>query len=111
MLATDLADYLVLKGIPFREAHDILGNIVKYSTEEDKKLNELSLEEFKKFNQKHPKASQEEQKSFLLTQKDRNISLEQTRKELVRVREFNNFLINKLISTCRYKLVYLIRKI
>ncbi len=51
MLATDLADYLVLKGIPFRLAHDILGKIVKYATEKNKKLNKLSLEEFKNFSE------------------------------------------------------------
>jgi argininosuccinate lyase len=51
MLATDLADYLVTKGIPFREAHNILGKIVKYATDENKKLNNLSLEEFKDFSE------------------------------------------------------------
>jgi len=50
MLATDLADYLVTKGIAFREAHNILGNIVRFATKENKKLNKLSLEEYKKFN-------------------------------------------------------------
>jgi len=51
MLATDLADYLVTKGIAFREAHNILGEIVKYATEENKKLNELNLEEYKNFSE------------------------------------------------------------
>ncbi|MBK7981372.1 MAG: argininosuccinate lyase [Ignavibacteriae bacterium] len=50
MLATDLADYLVLKGIPFRDAHDILGKIVKFATEENKKLNQITLHEFKYFS-------------------------------------------------------------
>lgn len=50
MLATDLADYLVTKGVAFREAHNILGNIVKHATDKNKKLNELSLEEYKNFN-------------------------------------------------------------
>lgn len=50
MLATDLADYLVLKGIPFRDAHDILGKIVKFATEENKKLNQITLHEFKNFS-------------------------------------------------------------
>ncbi|MBK7105703.1 MAG: hypothetical protein IPH62_10505 [Ignavibacteriae bacterium] len=49
MLATDLADYLVKKGIPFRDAHDILGKIVKFATEENKKLNQITLEEYKNF--------------------------------------------------------------
>jgi len=50
MLATDLADYLVKKGIPFREAHNILGEVVKFATEQNKKLNEISLEDYKKFS-------------------------------------------------------------
>lgn len=50
MLATDLADYLVTKGIPFREAHNILGMVIKFATEENKKLNQISVEEYKKFN-------------------------------------------------------------
>jgi argininosuccinate lyase len=51
MLSTDLADYLVTKGIAFREAHNILGKIVKFATEENKKLNQISIEEYKKFNE------------------------------------------------------------
>jgi len=50
MLATDLADYLVTKGISFRDSHNILGKIVRYSSEENKKLNELCLNEYKKFS-------------------------------------------------------------
>jgi len=50
MLATDLADYLVTKGIAFREAHNILGQIVKFATDENKKLNQLSLKEYKNFS-------------------------------------------------------------
>lgn len=50
MLATDLADYLVTKGISFRDSHNILGKIVRYSSEENKKLNELCLSEYKKFS-------------------------------------------------------------
>ncbi|MCB0749631.1 MAG: argininosuccinate lyase, partial [Ignavibacteriae bacterium] len=50
MLATDLADYLVKKGISFREAHNILGKIVKFATDENKKLNELKLTDYKNFS-------------------------------------------------------------
>ena len=50
MLATDLADYLVVKGIPFREAHNIIGEIVKFATDKNKKLNEITVDEYKKFN-------------------------------------------------------------
>ncbi len=51
MLATDLADYLVTKGIAFREAHNILGKIVKFATEGNKKLNQITVEEYKTFNE------------------------------------------------------------
>ncbi|MDM7202666.1 MAG: argininosuccinate lyase, partial [Thermodesulfobacteriaceae bacterium] len=50
LLATELADYLVTKGVPFREAHHITGNIVRYAEERGKKLEELSIDEFKQFS-------------------------------------------------------------
>lgn len=50
LLATELADYLVTKGIPFRKAHHITGEIVLYAEKNGKNLEELSLEEFKKFS-------------------------------------------------------------
>ncbi len=50
LLATELADYLVTKGIPFREAHHITGKIVRFAEDQGKKLEELTLEEFKKFS-------------------------------------------------------------
>ncbi len=49
MTATDLADYLVLKQIPFRKAHAIVGQTVAYCIENGKELQELSLAEFKQF--------------------------------------------------------------
>jgi len=48
--ATDLADYLVVKGVPFREAHEIAGRSVLYCMEQGKSLEDLSLEEFKRFS-------------------------------------------------------------
>ncbi len=48
--ATDIADYLVNKGIPFRTAHKITGSIVKYCIENNKNLDELTIEEFKNFS-------------------------------------------------------------
>ncbi len=51
LLITDVANYLVGKGIPFREAHAIAGNIAMYVIKERKRLEELSLEEFRKFSQ------------------------------------------------------------
>jgi argininosuccinate lyase len=50
MNATDLADYLVNKGVPFRDAHEIVGKIVKYAIENNSSLEDLSLEEFNKFS-------------------------------------------------------------
>jgi len=50
MLATDLADYLVLKGIPFREAHNIIGEIVKFATDNNKLLNQITVKEYKTFS-------------------------------------------------------------
>ncbi|MBF0554689.1 MAG: argininosuccinate lyase [Nitrospirae bacterium] len=49
-LATDLAEYLVTKKMPFREAHEITGNIVKYCIGKSMDLHELTIEEFKKFS-------------------------------------------------------------
>ena len=49
-LATDLADWLVLKNIPFRESHKIVGLVVKYAEEKNVKLDKLSLDELKKIN-------------------------------------------------------------
>ena len=43
--ATDLADYLVRKSVPFRDAHDMVGQAVQLALEKDKALEELSLEE------------------------------------------------------------------
>ena len=51
ILATDLADYLVGKGVPFREAHVIMGRLVQYSVEKGKTLSDLSLSEYKSSSQ------------------------------------------------------------
>lgn len=48
--ATDLADYLVKKGIAFRDAHKILGEMVFYCIDNQKTLEELSIDEMKKFS-------------------------------------------------------------
>jgi argininosuccinate lyase len=44
--ATDAADYLVLKGLPFRDAHEVIGKLVLTCLAQHKSLDELSLEEF-----------------------------------------------------------------
>jgi len=48
--ATDLADYLVIKGMAFRAAHTCVGEVVRYAIEKGKELDELSLEELKSFS-------------------------------------------------------------
>ena len=45
--ATDAADYLVNKGVPFRDAHGIIGQLVLYAISQNKDFDELTLEEFK----------------------------------------------------------------
>lgn len=45
--ATDAADYLVNKGVPFRDAHGIIGRLVLYAIEQNKDLDDLSIDEFK----------------------------------------------------------------
>jgi argininosuccinate lyase len=49
-LATDVAEYLVLKGVPFRLAHQTVGKIVRYCLEEGKELESLTLEELRGFS-------------------------------------------------------------
>lgn len=47
--ATDVADYLVRKGVPFRKAHEIVGKMVVYCIEKGKRLGQLSLDEMRRF--------------------------------------------------------------
>ncbi len=48
--ATDLAEYLVKRGVPFRDSHFIVGRIVRYAEREGKPLRSLSLEELSEFS-------------------------------------------------------------
>jgi argininosuccinate lyase len=50
--ATDLADYLVKKGLPFRDAHEVVGSAVAYGIQHGKDLSECSLEEMKSFDER-----------------------------------------------------------
>jgi argininosuccinate lyase len=52
LVATDLADYFVTKGMPFRQAHEVVGRMVLFALEQNKELHELSLEEMKRFTMK-----------------------------------------------------------
>lgn len=49
--ATDAADYLVKKGVPFRDAHEASGKAVKYCLETEKTLDTMEIEEYKKINE------------------------------------------------------------
>ncbi len=48
--ATDLADYLVRKGLPFRDAHEVVGRAVRAGVESGRDLSELSLDELRQFS-------------------------------------------------------------
>lgn len=48
--ATDAADYLVRKGIPFREAYGVIGAIVKHGLKKDQLLNEIPIEDWQTFH-------------------------------------------------------------
>jgi len=48
--ATDVADYCVRKGLPFRNAHEVVGKTVRYCIEHGKEIDQLSLEEFQQFS-------------------------------------------------------------
>ncbi|HEB82527.1 MAG TPA: argininosuccinate lyase [Gammaproteobacteria bacterium] len=50
--ATDLADYLVRKNLPFRDAHEVVGSAVALGVKEGRDLSELSLEELQQFSDK-----------------------------------------------------------
>jgi len=48
--ATDLADYLVRKGVPFRDAHEVVGKAVRYGVEQGKDLGAMQLDELRQFS-------------------------------------------------------------
>ncbi|MEZ0386928.1 MAG: argininosuccinate lyase [Verrucomicrobium sp.] len=51
LLATDLADYLVLKGVPFRQAHEVIGKLVAHCLTIGRPFPELGLEEYRQFSE------------------------------------------------------------
>ena len=55
LTATDLADYLVLKGVPFRDAHEITGKTVAFCLEKEKNLTDISLPELRKISKRFDK--------------------------------------------------------
>ena len=50
MLATDVADYLVKKGVPFRQAHETVGKIIKYAELNQITIKNIPITVFKRFN-------------------------------------------------------------
>jgi argininosuccinate lyase len=52
MNATDAADYLVRKGIPFRDCHEIIGHIVLYCIQNSTAIEDIPLEKLKEFSDK-----------------------------------------------------------
>lgn len=52
LLTTDLVDYLVRKGVPFRKAHHIVGDVVAVCVNQNKKLNELPISKYKTISPK-----------------------------------------------------------
>ncbi len=51
LLATDLADYLVTKGVPFREAHGIVGRVVRRCVDAGRRLEDLGLDEWQEISE------------------------------------------------------------
>ena len=51
MPAVEMAEYLAQKGVPFREAHQIVGKMVKYCEAQEKRLSELTLGEMRRFSE------------------------------------------------------------
>jgi argininosuccinate lyase len=58
-LATDLADWLVLRGVPFREAHGVVGLVVKRAEETGKRLDELTLDEMRAIDERFDESARE----------------------------------------------------
>jgi len=56
LLATELADYLVGKGLPFREAHGVTGRVVRSALERGRELTSLTLEELRRFSDRFDKS-------------------------------------------------------
>jgi argininosuccinate lyase len=55
LLATEIADYLVGRGMPFREAHGVTGRVVRSALEQGRELTSLSLEELRRFSDRFEK--------------------------------------------------------
>ena len=65
MTATDMADYLVMKGLPFRDAHEVVGKVVSFCIKSHKLLSDLTFYELQKFS----KSFKKDIFSFIKTEK------------------------------------------
>ena len=65
MTATDMADYLVMKGLPFRDAHEVVGKVVSFCIKSHKLLSDLTFHELQKFS----KSFKKDIFSFIKTEK------------------------------------------
>ena len=65
MTATDMADYLVMKGLPFRDAHEVVGKVVSFCIKNNKLLSDLTFYELQKFS----KSFKKDIFSFIKTEK------------------------------------------
>jgi argininosuccinate lyase len=70
LLATDLADYLVKKGVSFRAAHEATGKLVTYAVKENKLLKDLTLQEYRQFSPEFAKDVYEISVESSVTAKD-----------------------------------------
>jgi argininosuccinate lyase len=70
LLATELADFLVKKGVPFREAHHAIGAAVKYAEQQQKPLNRLNPNEWKSIHPQLKDAGRELNLSRFFTSRD-----------------------------------------
>lgn len=101
LIATDFADYLANKGIPFRKAHELVGEIVKYAEKNNKNLKELKLIEFKNvLGQYHKYIDKDIYKLFKLKEsikKKKTVgapSKKRVREQIEQGRSFINFALS-----------------
>jgi argininosuccinate lyase len=89
-LATDIAEYLVKKGIPFRRAHEIVGKIVAYCLKNKKELETLTLVEYQKFYNGFTKDVKKKIKLESAVNSRKHTGGTSTAAVLERIREFGN---------------------
>ena len=89
-LATDIAEYLVKKGIPFRRAHEIVGKIVAYCLKNKKELETLTLVEYQKFYNGFTKDVKTKIKLESAVNSRKHTGGTSTAAVLERIREFGN---------------------